>query len=62
MQSFVGYIPVSTRFDLHLPLSLVPIGVGRALGRPLVWQRFIEVLTAEYEGRSLTSNVRSFYP
>lgn len=43
MQSFIGCIPVSTRFGL----SLVPTGVGHALGRASLRQRFVEVVTAE---------------
>jgi hypothetical protein len=58
MQSFVGSIPVSTRFAPEIPRSLVPVGVGRALGRASnIGQRFVEVLTAEYRGHSLTTDV-----
>jgi hypothetical protein len=58
MQSFIGYIPVSTRFAPEIPRSLVPVGVGRALGRASnIGQRFVEVLTAEYRGHSLTTDV-----
>jgi hypothetical protein len=37
--------------------SLVPIAVGLILGHSRVGQRFVEVLTAEYEGRLLTTDV-----
>jgi hypothetical protein len=58
MQSFIGSIPVSTRFAPEIPRSLVPVGVGHALGRASdIGQRFVEVLTAEYRGRSLMTDV-----
>jgi hypothetical protein len=37
--------------------SLVPIAVGLILGHSRVGQQFVEVLTAEYEGRLLTTDV-----
>jgi hypothetical protein len=48
MQSFIGYVPVSTRFGPDMARSLVPIGVGHALGRSSIGQRFVEALMAEY--------------
>jgi hypothetical protein len=56
-QSFIGRVPVSVRFDPGLPRCLVPKAVGLILGHSRVGQRFVEVLTAEYESRLLTTDV-----
>jgi hypothetical protein len=58
MQAFIGRIPVSVRFDPDVLRSLVPIVVGLMLGHSHVGHRFVEVLTAEYEGRLLTTDVQ----
>ena len=58
MQPFIGRVPVSVRFDLTFLFgSLVPIAVGLILGHSCVGQHFVEVLTVEYEGRLLTTDV-----
>jgi len=58
MQPFIGRVPVSVRFDpTFLFGSLVPIVVALILGHSRVGQHFVEVLTAEYEGRLLTKDV-----
>jgi len=58
MQPFIGRVPVSVRFDLTFLFgSLVPIAVGLILGHSCVGQHFVKVLTAEYEGRLLTTDV-----
>jgi hypothetical protein len=57
MQAFIGRVPVSVRFDPLLPRTLVPLAVALMLGHSRVGHRFVEVLTAEYEGRSLTTDV-----
>jgi len=57
MQPSIGRIPVSVRFTLTFLFgSLVPIAVGLS-GHSRVGQHFVEVLTAEYEGRLLTMDV-----
>jgi len=57
MQAFIGRVPVSVRFDPVLPRSLVPLAVALMLGHSRIGHRFMEVLTTEYEGRSLTTDV-----
>ena len=57
LQSFIGRVPVSVRFDPGLPRCLVPKAVGLILGHSRVGQHFVEVLTAEYEGRLSTTDV-----
>jgi len=57
MQPFIARVPVSVRFDSDLPRCLVPMAVGLILGHSRVGHRFVEVLTAEYEGLSLTTDV-----
>ena len=58
MQPFICCVPVSVRFDSSPSSSesLVPIAVGLILGHSRVGQHFVEVLTAEYEGRLLTTD------
>jgi hypothetical protein len=56
MQSFVGSIPVSTRFAPEIPRSLVPVGVGHALGCASdIGQRFVEALTTDVECEIVSS-------
>ena len=57
MQSFIGRVPVSVRFDTGVPRCLVPKAIGLILGHCRVGQHFVEVLMAEYEGRPLTTDV-----
>ena len=57
MQPFIGCVPVSVPFDSDLPQCLVSMAVGLILGHSRVGHRFVEVLTAEYEGRLLTTDV-----
>jgi hypothetical protein len=57
MQPFIGRVPVSVRFAPDLPRCLAPPMVGLILGHSRVGHRFVEVLTAEYEGRLLTTDV-----
>jgi len=57
MQPFIGRVPIYVRFDPDPPRSLVPMAAGLILGHSRVGQRFVEVLTAEYEGCLLTTDV-----
>ena len=57
MQPFITRVPVSVRFSPDLPRCLVPLAVGLILGHFRVGHHFVEGLTAEYEGRLLTTDV-----
>jgi len=55
VQAFIGRVPVAVQFDPDLPLR--KSGPDCGLSHSRVGQHFVEVLTAEYEGRLLTTDV-----
>ena len=57
MQSYIGHFPVSVVFDRELAISAVSVKVGTMFGRSRIGSRFSAVLTAVYEGRSLTTDI-----
>ncbi|KAG1795870.1 hypothetical protein EV424DRAFT_1446109 [Suillus variegatus] len=54
--SFLGRLPVSVVFNLESRRCLVSASIARSLGHSGVGSLFSEVLTASYEGRSLTTD------
>ncbi|KAG1885915.1 uncharacterized protein F5891DRAFT_1201450 [Suillus fuscotomentosus] len=54
--SFLGHLPVSVVFNLESCRCLVSASIARSLGHSGVGSVFSEVLTASYEGCSLTTN------
>jgi len=63
MQPFIGRVPfLSGLTPTSLFGSLVPIAVGLILGHSRVGQHFVKALTAEYEGRLLTTDVECDHP
>lgn len=56
MQSFLGRLLISPSFDLQSPTTLVSCEIG-LLSYSRLGQRFVQVLTASYEGRSLTTDI-----